>query len=155
MPLVITTRSEKETEAAATRLATSLRPGDVVLLVGPLGAGKTAFVRGLAAGLGIDPADVSSPTFTLVQEYRGRLTLQHADLYRLGPAEVADLALDDLLAGESLLAVEWAERWEDAPRLAILVQIDPQGPEERRILVDDRRRRDGDEDDDVALRPKA
>jgi len=68
---------------------------------------------------------------------------------------VTDLALDDLLTGESLLAVEWAERWEDAPRLAILVQIDSQGAEERRILVDDRRRRDGDEDDDVALRPKA
>ena len=125
-----------------------------MLLVGPLGAGKTAFVRGLAIGLGIDPAEVSSPTFTLVQEYRGRLTLQHADLYRLGSTEVPDLALDDLLAGEALLAVEWADRWEDAPREAILVQIDPQGPEERRILVDDRRRR-ADEEDDVSLRPKA
>ncbi len=153
MPLVITSRSERETEAAATRLATSLRPGDVVLLLGPLGAGKTAFVRGLAVGLGVDPADVSSPTFTLVQEYRGRLTLQHADLYRLNSTEAADLALDDLLTGDSLLAVEWAERWEDAPNLSILVQIDPQGQDERRILVDDRRRR-ADEDDDVSLRPK-
>src|SRR5207237_6258894 len=105
--LAITSRSERETEAAATRLATSLRPGDVVLLVGPLGAGKTAFVRGLAVGLGIDPAEVSSPTFTLVQEYRGRLTLQHADLYRVAASEVPDLALADLLTGDSLLAVEW------------------------------------------------
>ena len=91
----------------------------------PLGPAKTAFVRGLAVGLGVDPADVSSPTFTLVQEYRGRLTLQHADLYRLNSAEAADLALDDLLTGDSLLAVEWAERWEDAPVSRSWSQISP------------------------------
>ena len=82
-----------------------------MLLYGDLGAGKTAFVRGLAEGLGIEPAEVSSPTFTIVQEYRGpRLTLQHVDLYRLSPAEVRDLALDDLLDETTIMAIEWAER---------------------------------------------
>ena len=77
----IITHSEAETVAAGRELAAALQPGAVVLLSGDLGAGKTAFVRGLAAGLGIDPDEVSSPTFTLVQEYRGgRLTLYHVDL---------------------------------------------------------------------------
>ena len=81
------TRSQKETERLAEALAGELQPGAVLLLSGPLGAGKTAFVRGLARGLGIDADDVSSPTFTLVHEYRGgRLRLFHADLYRLGHA---------------------------------------------------------------------
>ena len=80
----ITTRSESETAAVGRTLAATLSPGDVVLLHGDLGAGKTAFVRGLAEGLGVHGDEVSSPTFTLVQEYRGgRLTLFHVDLYRL------------------------------------------------------------------------
>src|SRR5207237_10863588 len=109
--LAITSRSERETEAAATRLATSLRPGDVVLLVGPLGAGKTAFVRGLAVGLGIDPAEVSSPTFTLVHEYRGgRVPLVHVDLYRLSDGrEIEDLGLDEIGEG-AVLASDGADR---------------------------------------------
>jgi len=103
--------TEGETTAAGRELAATLAPGTTVLLYGDLGAGKTAFVRGLAEGLGIQPGDVSSPTFTIVQEYRGpRLTLQHVDLYRLSPAEVADLALDDLLDDETVMAIEWAER---------------------------------------------
>ena len=72
-----------------------------MLLSGPLGAGKTAFVRGLAEALGGDPAAVSSPTFTIVQEYSGRVLLEHIDLYRLTPVEVDDLGLDDLMAGSA------------------------------------------------------
>jgi tRNA threonylcarbamoyladenosine biosynthesis protein TsaE len=108
--------TEEDTGAAGRELAARLAPGSTVLLYGDLGAGKTAFVRGLAEGLGIDPADVSSPTFTIVQEYRGpQLTLQHVDLYRLAPAEVADLALDDLLDDATIMAIEWAERLPRAP----------------------------------------
>ena len=108
MPEHITT-SEPETAIVARNLARTLAPGDVLLLSGNLGAGKTAFVRGLAEGLGIDPDDVSSPTFTLVHEYRGgRLTLYHADLYRLERAATDDLGLEELDRG--VLAIEWPDR---------------------------------------------
>lgn len=110
-PEVIESRSEQDTIEAGRAVGTTLRPGDIVLLYGDLGAGKTAFVRGLADALGIDADDVTSPTFTIVQEYRGpRLTLQHVDLYRLTPAEVADLGLEDLVDDDTVVAVEWAER---------------------------------------------
>ena len=106
-----TTASEEETAAVARALAPTLRAGDVLLLSGNLGAGKTAFVRGLADGLHIRPDDVSSPTFTLVHEYRGgRLTLYHADLYRLDRAAVADLGLEELGVADGVLAIEWPDR---------------------------------------------
>src|SRR3954470_8081173 len=105
------TRSEAETAAVARELATRLRSGSILLLSGNLGAGKTAFVRGLAAGLGVDPEDVSSPTFTLIHEYRGgRLTLYHADLYRLERAATADLGLEELGISDGVLAIEWPDR---------------------------------------------
>ena len=109
--MTIEAHSEADTQAAGEQLGAGLQPGTTVRLFGDLGAGKTAFVRGLAAGLGIDPDLVSSPTFTIVQEYRGPgVTLQHVDLYRLDAAEVADLALDDLVADDTVIAIEWAER---------------------------------------------
>lgn len=105
------THSEEETMAVARDLAVTLGPGDVVLLSGNLGAGKTAFVRGLAAGLGIDPADVSSPTFTIVHEYRGsRLTLYHADLYRLERTATEDIGLEEMGVNDGVLAIEWPDR---------------------------------------------
>jgi tRNA threonylcarbamoyladenosine biosynthesis protein TsaE len=106
-----TTRSESETAAAGRELAAILGAGDVVLLYGDLGAGKTAFVKGLAEGLGVSRDEVTSPTFTLVQEYRGgRLTLFHVDLYRLDdPREIDDLGLDEIADG-GVLAIEWAEK---------------------------------------------
>lgn len=129
------TRTEGETAALGRALGRRLEAGAVVLLEGPLGAGKTAFARGLAEGLGCDGDDVSSPTFTIVQEYRGRVTLQHVDLYRLSPAEVDDLALDDLLEG-SVMAVEWPDRWRSAPSDAVRVTIEPLEGTKRRIAVD-------------------
>ena len=118
------TRSQEETERLAEGLAGQLQPGAVLLLSGPLGAGKTAFVRGLARGLGIDPDDVSSPTFTLVHEYRGgRLRLFHADLYRLGLAAAEDLGLDELGVRDGVLAIEWPDRLGHAFRGAIEVGI--------------------------------
>ncbi|HEY6362847.1 MAG TPA: tRNA (adenosine(37)-N6)-threonylcarbamoyltransferase complex ATPase subunit type 1 TsaE, partial [Vicinamibacterales bacterium] len=95
--MTIVTRSEEETQDVAREFATSLGAGDVVLLSGTLGAGKTAFVRGLAVGLGVAKDDVSSPTFTLIHEYRGgRLTLYHADLYRLSRAATVDIGLEEM-----------------------------------------------------------
>jgi tRNA threonylcarbamoyladenosine biosynthesis protein TsaE len=128
------THSEAETEEVGRQLAAGLPAGQVILLSGPLGAGKTAFTRGLARGLGCDSAAVSSPTFTLIQEYPGPVTLQHVDLYRLTPVEVDDLALEDLLEG-AVMAVEWPERWPRAPFDAIAVTIEPAGDTTRRIRV--------------------
>jgi len=128
------TAREAETTALGRALAATLRPGMVVRVSGPLGAGKTAFVRGLAQGLGCDPSDVSSPTFTIVQEYSGTTRLQHVDLYRLAPADVRDLALDDLL-DDAVMAVEWPDRWLDAPEDAIDVVIEVVGEGERRIVI--------------------
>ena len=135
MTLEVLTTSEEETGSAGERLAASLRAGDVVLLYGDLGAGKTAFVRGLARGLGAAGDDVSSPTFTLIQEYAGRVTLYHVDLYRLASPEVEDLGLDDLLVADGVVAIEWAERWAGRPDAAIEVRIDDAGGDQRRIRI--------------------
>jgi tRNA threonylcarbamoyladenosine biosynthesis protein TsaE len=129
------TSSEEETSAAGERLGETLRGGDVVLLHGDLGAGKTAFVRGLARGLGADPSEVSSPTFTLIQEYRGRVTLFHVDLYRLEEREVDDLGLEELVLGYGVVAIEWAERWRGRPDDVIEVRIEEVGEENRRIRI--------------------
>lgn len=109
--MIRVTRSEDETLAVAREFAAGLGPGDVVLLSGDLGAGKTAFVRGLAAGLGIEPEQVSSPTFTIVHEYRGgRLTLYHADLYRLERTATEDVGLEEMGVRDGVLAIEWPDR---------------------------------------------
>lgn len=133
-PATIETSDERGTSAAGERLAQELQPGDVILLYGDLGAGKTAFVRGLARGLGAEPEDVSSPTFTLIQEYPAReATLYHVDLYRLAPVEVDDLGLDELISGGGIVAIEWAERWEGRPTDAREVRIEHRGGDGRLI----------------------
>jgi tRNA threonylcarbamoyladenosine biosynthesis protein TsaE len=131
------TGSDEETAAVGRALGETLSPGAVIHLFGDLGAGKTVFVRGLAAGLGIDPDEVSSPTFTLIQEYRGqgRHPLFHVDLYRLAGAEVDDLGLD-ALAVEGIVAIEWANRLPDPQPRAIVVRINDEGDDRRRIEID-------------------
>jgi tRNA threonylcarbamoyladenosine biosynthesis protein TsaE len=134
--VTIVTHSEDETAALARDLTTRLRAGDVLLLSGDLGAGKTAFVRGLAEGLGIDPELVSSPTFTLIHEYRGTgLTLYHADLYRLDRAVPEDLGLDD--SREGVLAIEWPERLAHPLAGAIAITLEIRDETTRRITLDD------------------
>ena len=113
-----------------------LGAGSVVLLSGDLGAGKTAFVRGMAEGLGIDPREVTSPTFTLVQEYRGgRLPLYHVDLYRLNSSEVDDLGLDEMTLEGGVTAIEWPDRLPRPFSGAIAVQIDHGRDDERTITI--------------------
>jgi tRNA threonylcarbamoyladenosine biosynthesis protein TsaE len=129
------TASEAETTDAGRALGRTLEAGAVVLLSGPLGAGKTAFTRGLAEALGCDPDDVSSPTFTIVQQYAGRITLQHVDLYRLSPEDVDDLALDELIEG-SVMAVEWPDRWRSAPADAVRVRLVPLDGDRREIVIE-------------------
>jgi tRNA threonylcarbamoyladenosine biosynthesis protein TsaE len=129
------THSEQETFALAARLAGALGPGTFVLLYGDLGAGKTAFVRGLAAGLGANPDDVSSPTFVIMQHYKGRTPLTHVDLYRLeSAAAVDDLGLEELVSG-GVLAIEWAERLPRPMEPGIAVRIDDSGENNRTITI--------------------
>ena len=104
------TNSPEETWALAAEIAEELRPGAVLALHGDLGAGKTCFIQGLAAALEIDEP-ITSPTYTLIGEYEGRLPLHHIDLYRLsGPEEALGLGLEEYFESEGITAIEWAER---------------------------------------------
>ena len=134
-PESFVTNSEQETSAIAERLAPTLAAGTYVLLRGDLGAGKTAFVRGLAAGLGADPQDVSSPTFVLIQHYKGRLPLTHVDLYRLDSGvAVDDLGLEEMAEG-GIVAIEWSERLPRPLGESIIVRIADLGGNSRRITI--------------------
>lgn len=133
----VTTRSEAETSAVGRALAAGLSNGSVLLLSGDLGAGKTAFVRGLAEGLGVDPLEVSSPTFTLIQEYRGgRLPLHHVDLYRLRSIEVDELGLDEMTRAGGVIAIEWPDRLPRPLEDAIVVSIAHGEGDTRAIAID-------------------
>ena len=120
----IQTHSPEETEAVGRRLAALLRPGDVIAYYGDLGAGKTAFTRGLAAGLGVTE-QVTSPTYTIVNEYlSGRMPLFHFDMYRLGSAdELFDIGWEDYLARGGVCAVEWSENVDEAFEAPIRITI--------------------------------
>ena len=134
--MTITTHSQDATADVGRRLAQSLQSGAVLLLIGDLGAGKTAFVRGLAEGLGVAPEEVSSPTFTLMQEYRGgRVPLIHVDLYRLNDArEIDDLGLEEI-GMNGVLAIEWAEKLPRPIPDTIEVRIDHGDGDERRLTI--------------------
>ena len=130
--------SEGETEAIGARLAALLTPGAVVAYQGGLGMGKTAFTRGLAAGLGYK-GRVTSPTFTIVNEYEGgRLPLFHFDMYRLNSADdLFDIGWEDYLARGGVCAVEWSEQVADAlPEDTIYVRIDRESDTARRITIE-------------------
>jgi len=132
-----TSNSEADTRAIASRLAAGLAPGVVLLLSGDLGAGKTVFVRGLAEGLGIMADQVTSPTFTLVHEYRGgRLPLIHVDLYRLDRADLDDIGLDQDLAGTGVTAVEWPERLIRLHAGAVAIHLTDLGANRRTVTVE-------------------
>ena len=142
MPVrALISRSEEETRAAGEALAGSLRPGDAVLLSGDLGMGKTEFARGVAAGLGVDPGRVHSPSFTLVNRYPGRIPVYHIDLYRVEKLEDMDeLGLEEILGGDGVAVVEWAERLGPyRPGRAVEVQVTDRGGQVRAILIEDRR----------------
>ena len=128
--------SEEQTRQIAAAFAQTLAPGAVVLLEGDLGAGKTAFARGLAEGLGIDAGEVTSPTFTLVHEYRGgRLPLIHVDLYRLDRADLDEIGFDQDLAAQGITAIEWPERLTRAIDGAIAIKINDCGGDRREIAI--------------------
>ena len=131
------TNSEQETEELGARLAERLEPGAVIAFTGDLGAGKTAFTRGLARGLGISDR-VTSPTFTIVNEYEGgRLPLFHFDMYRLGSSdELFDIGWEDYLARGGVCAVEWSEKVSDAlEEGSVLVEIRRGARDNQRVIA--------------------
>jgi tRNA threonylcarbamoyladenosine biosynthesis protein TsaE len=130
------TRSAEETERAGEELARSLHAGDVVALTGELGAGKTCFVRGVVRGLG-SATPATSPTFVLVNEYRGRLPVHHVDAYRTVTLdELMDLGLTELFDGDGITLVEWADKLGPLlPARAIAVHIAGVGDEPRTIIL--------------------
>jgi len=130
----------EETASAGEALGRTLGPGDVVALYGDLGAGKTCFVQGLVRGLGVT-TQATSPTFVLVNEYRGRLPVHHVDAYRTGGlAELIDLGLLDLIGGDGVTLLEWADRAEPLlPARAVRVRIEGLGDEPRAVTIEDPR----------------
>ena len=130
------TRSADETFGLARRIGEQLKGGEVFLLKGDLGAGKTIFAKGLAAGLGIAPGDVTSPTFTLVNSHEGRLHFHHIDLYRLDAGAHQDLGLEEILDDEQAVTViEWAERLGFVPARATEVEMIYLSDSERSISI--------------------
>ena len=137
--MTVITKSPEQTELLGKKLAELLRPGDVIAYYGDLGAGKTAFTRGLAAGLGIREA-VTSPTYTIVNEYlSGRMPLFHFDMYRLSSSEeLFDIGWEDYLARSGVCAVEWSENVADAltDAISITIEKDPAQLDWRKITIE-------------------
>lgn len=130
------TRSDEETFELGERIGEALTEQIIFLLHGDLGAGKTVFSKGVAAGLGIDPVDVTSPTFTLINEYEGRLRLYHIDLYRLEEGATTGLGLEEIFEKPRAVAlIEWAERLGYVPDNAVQVNIEYMDEETRRITI--------------------
>lgn len=131
------TDSPEQTETLGEKLAAKLRPGDVVAFTGDLGAGKTAFTRGIARGLGICES-VCSPTYTIVNEYlTGTMPLFHFDMYRLGSSdELFDIGWEDYLLRGGVCAVEWSENVQDALEDAIFVRIGRLSDTQREIVIE-------------------
>lgn len=133
--LQIESNSPEMTQAIGRALGAAIGTGDVIALVGPLGAGKTVFVKGLAAGAGVaDPRRVTSPTFVIVNEYEGRLRLFHIDAYRLGSGRDLDTLGVDEFVEEGAVIVEWADRVGSAlPAGRLTITIEPAGEQSRRL----------------------
>ena len=138
MTCTLATGSPEETRAFAQRLGALLQPGDVIVLAGEMGAGKTAFTKGVAISLGIEE-QVASPTFTIVREYAASIPLVHVDVYRLDHVqELHDLGLDDLLGEEAITVVEWGDKVSAAlpgDRLDIRIEFG-EGDDDRVFTID-------------------
>ncbi|MCP4547862.1 MAG: tRNA (adenosine(37)-N6)-threonylcarbamoyltransferase complex ATPase subunit type 1 TsaE [bacterium] len=138
--LTLTVRGPEETEAVAAALGAVARAGDYLALEGDLGAGKTLFTSAFAAALGVDPVEVDSPSYVLLNEYAGRLPIYHFDAYRLegNSEELSELGFFDERLDEGIVLVEWANRVERfLPAHALRVRIEISGEEQRRLHVNE------------------
>ncbi len=130
------TRSPEETFELGRKIGQQLDGKAVLLLSGDLGAGKTLFTKGLAAGLDIPPEDVTSPSFTLINIYEGRARLYHVDLYRLESGACQEIGLDEILEeSDAVIVIEWAERLGYIPDAAVLIEIEYLSDSERRLTL--------------------
>ncbi|MBN2432860.1 MAG: tRNA (adenosine(37)-N6)-threonylcarbamoyltransferase complex ATPase subunit type 1 TsaE [Acidobacteria bacterium] len=128
--------SEQETFAVGHTFGRSLIVPSVVLLYGELGTGKTVFIRGVCESLGVDQRAVRSPSFTLINQYTGRIPLFHVDLYRLhGQADLESIGLEEIIESEAVILVEWAERLEPPPPAAWSVSLFHRGGDRREIII--------------------
>ena len=135
-PWRIILRSPRQTHRLGRCVGQLLQGGEVLALYGELGTGKTSLVRGIADGLGAEPTAVSSPTFTLIHEYHGRLRLIHTDLYRLSASQLEDTGLDDYLNGRTVTAIEWADRWGSGlPSDRLDIHLSHRLPSARRVVL--------------------
>ena len=134
----LVTRSREETEALGERIGRSARAGDVIALWGELGAGKTVIARGVAKGLDVDQAEVTSPTFVILQEHLdGRLPFFHVDLYRISPDQAESTGWREALEGGGVTAIEWPDRIDaDLPGDRLDIRIEHAGVDERRIRLE-------------------
>jgi tRNA threonylcarbamoyladenosine biosynthesis protein TsaE len=135
----VITHSPEETFEFARRLGEGLSGGAIILLSGDLGAGKTVFTKGIAAAFDIDPREVTSPSFTLINTHSGTKSLNHVDLYRLDSVASSDLGLDEMFEDPNAITViEWAERLKSAPKDATRITIEYISESDRKIQIDQR-----------------
>ena len=134
---IIITNTPEETKDLGERLGRLLKDGDIVCLYGELGAGKTTFVQGIAKGLDIKEGFVASPTFVIVNEYKGRLPLYHIDLYRLNSlSEIEDIGILEYLKGKAVTVIEWAEKAEEIlPEERLTIYLENPGAERGRLVL--------------------
>ena len=138
MPLEIISHSPEETQALGRKLGELAKAGDILLLLGGLGTGKTCLVQGLAQGLGIKEYTLS-PSFVIVRIYQGRLPLYHLDFYRLDEKEVLELGLEEYLSAQGITAVEWADRSKELwPPEYLLISLDFLSEDQRRLRFEPR-----------------
>lgn len=130
-------RGERETRAVGERLGREAAPDGILLVSGTLGVGKTVLAKGVATALGVDPASVQSPTYTLMQRHHGALgELLHVDLYRLDPSQLPGIGLEEELAGPGVKVVEWPERLPQMPPDAVWIHIERGSAEDERTLTE-------------------
>lgn len=135
--MMLKSKNEAETKEIGRKLGSRLKTGDVVCLYGELGSGKTTMVKGIASVIGIDEMDITSPSFTIIAEYKGFVPFYHIDLYRVEHERVADLGLQEYLYGDGISVIEWAERAEkEIPDKSIKVQLRYAGDDSREIEIE-------------------
>jgi tRNA threonylcarbamoyladenosine biosynthesis protein TsaE len=135
--MVLQSNNEAETKEIGRKLGMKLKAGDVVCMYGELGSGKTTMVKGMASAIGINERDITSPSFTIIAEYEGKIAFNHIDLYRLEPEEVEGLGLEEYIGVKGISVIEWAEKaGDEIPAESIKVRLNYTGDNSREINIE-------------------